>query len=107
MLSETAPCSFALEVLDGVVLHLLDASSSSAVKLQRASLFSELANMIIRKGLGTTMTTIATTAAIIIASAMLMMTTTTTMTTVVYAQTLPENMTATTTTTNQNCNRGV
>jgi hypothetical protein len=55
--------------------------------------------MIIRKGLGTTMTTIAT-AAIIITSAMLMMTTTTTMTTVVYAQTLPENMTATTTTTN-------
>lgn len=47
-----------------------------------------------RKGLGTT-TTIAT-AAIIMASAMLMMTTTTT---AVYAQTQPENMTATTITT--------
>jgi hypothetical protein len=54
-----------------------------------------LANMIMRKGLGTTTTTttIATAAAIIIASAMLVMTTT-----VVYAQTTPENMTATTTT---------
>jgi hypothetical protein len=58
-----------------------------------------LANMIMRKGLGTmmTMTTIAT-AAIIIASAMLMMMTTTT-TTSVYAQTQPEDMTATTMTT--------
>jgi hypothetical protein len=56
--------------------------------------------MIMRKGLGTTTTTTATTIAtdaIIIASVtMLMMTTTTT--TVVYAQTLPENMTATITT---------
>jgi hypothetical protein len=49
--------------------------------------------MIMRKGLGTTMTTTIATAAIIIASAMLMMTTT------VYAQTQPENMTATTATT--------
>jgi hypothetical protein len=51
--------------------------------------------MIMRKGLGTTMTTTIATAVIIIASAMLMMTTTTT---TVYAQTQPENMTATTTT---------
>ena len=49
--------------------------------------------MIMRKGLGTMMTTSIATAAIIIASAMLMMTTT------VYAQTQPENMTATTATT--------
>jgi hypothetical protein len=52
-----------------------------------------LANMIMRKGLGTTTTTTIATAAIIIASAMLMMTTTTT--TSVYAQTQPEDMTAT------------
>jgi hypothetical protein len=51
--------------------------------------------MIMRKGLGTTMTTTIATAAIIIASAMLMTTATTT---TVYAQTQPENMTATTTT---------
>jgi hypothetical protein len=49
--------------------------------------------MIMRKGLGTTTTTTIATAAIIIASAMLMMTTTTT--TSVYAQTQPEDMTAT------------
>jgi hypothetical protein len=53
--------------------------------------------MIMRKGLGMTTTTTIATAAIIIASAMLMMTTTTA-TTTVYAQTQPENMTATTTT---------
>jgi hypothetical protein len=59
-----------------------------------------LANMIMRKGLGTTTTATIATAAIIIASAMLMMTTTTT--TTVYAQTQPEDMTATTTTTATN-----
>jgi hypothetical protein len=53
--------------------------------------------MIMRKGLGMTTTTTIATAAIIIASAMLMMTTTAA-TTTVYAQTQPENMTATTTT---------
>ena len=50
-----------------------------------------------RKGLGMTTTATIATAAIIIASAMLMMTTTAA-TTTVYAQTQPENMTATTTT---------